>query len=439
MLARQHDMVRVSAPPAAPPFGALGSVTCKGTSHICVDPPGAVRLLVVACVVCCAKALTTHREAHAYVDLHETSLHVQVSGLTQEWPNVSSGGDFATSDDRDEYMNSWRQFDVLGAKAVQENESLADLRSAHLNGRRETISRHGGSSTGRSGVCARINLVSTAEGSPPTSITSEVVASTSPHYVFIAGGAYTGTTGLLGLISTSPEVSNLCSAGTICCEGSWLLKREGLVDQTIASEPQYPSDWGKAIDIFSQYWNLSKPVLVDKSPEYLGKFSRIWEDLGPTGAKVSFIYLVASPCYFLSSATLRHGQDMTALMADWKAIFAIIEREVDLLRAAGANVLVMKAENMIGDPYGAASKLLNFVPELRSLDPSHSGVGGAPYVKAGDARAQSTLEFAERSIGKRYIGDFTGEEGDSMNWLGYTEAWLESTAWVGEDVTLDGL
>merc|ERR1719215_1468591 len=125
-------------------------------------------------------------------------------------------------------------------------------------------------------------------------------------------------------------------------------------------------------------------------------------------------------------------------MAEWRALLAIIEREVNLLRAAGANVLVMKAENMIGDPYGAASKLLTFVPELHRLDPSQSGVGGAPYVNAGDARAQSTLQFAERSVGKRYIGDFTGEEVDGMNWLGYTEAWLESTAWVGEDVTLNG-
>jgi hypothetical protein len=409
-----------------------------------------VAIRCVAAVVCVSssvEALHTHREVHAHME-HWTSSKALtevavVAGKQGEFPTVSSSGVFATSADLDEYMKVWRQTDILGVDVVNETVMLTSDDSLPCNYAEFDQSKHGSSRTPGCGVCARINFVSDSERSierlPPAPATNNTEAKSDPHYVFIAGGAYTGTTGLLGLLSSSPEVSNLCGAGTICCEGSWLLINKGLVDMKIRNDPRYPKDWRKALDIFSNYWDLSKPVLVDKSPDYLGRFSRIWQDLGPTGAKVSFIYLVASPCYFLSSPTLRHGSDRAALMSDWRRIVAIMKGEVTKLRAAGANVIVLKAENIIGDPHGVASKLLDFIPELRSVDPTQSGVGGAPYVESGQARSQSAYEFANASDGKRYIGDFSGAESDTMSWLGYTDGWLARTPWVGEDLSVETL
>lgn len=203
-----------------------------------------------------------------------------------------------------------------------------------------------------------------------------------PRHLFISGPAYGGTTALYSLISTSPAVSNLCGAQSLNCEGSWLLIQEGLMPYETRWDPMYPQDWNEALGVFKRYWNLSQPILAEKSPNSALKFTQIWGDLQRTGERASFLYIVRSPCYPPHSTVWEDHMD------------GIVE-QVNMLRAAGARVLVIRLEELLIDPYGVAEDLLEFMPRLGSLDPARAGLGHAPMVEEGDERSIPVANFTE--------------------------------------------
>merc|ERR1719235_109873 len=102
----------------------------------------------------------------------------------------------------------------------------------------------------------RIKLggISPAASSPPQDLSGR----TTHQYVFITGLAYTGTTSLYGLLSTSPQTSNLCKGLGNCCEGAPILEKAGLWPYNQASNPDYPADWKRALGVYSKYWDMSK-------------------------------------------------------------------------------------------------------------------------------------------------------------------------------------
>jgi len=248
------------------------------------------------------------------------------------------------------------------------------------------------------------------------------------EYLFITGAAYTGTTGLLGLLSTSPASSNLCASHSICCEGGWLLKNlmQGAESR---GDPRYPKDWNDALPIFEKYWDNSKKVLIDKSPNYLLKFSRLYKDLGPSGAgkKVSFVYLVSSRCAGRAAFSPDYkGQD------EWAETTGQIVEEIKLLKDMGARVHIVKSEEMLGEPFKVRQRLLDWMPVLESLDPTQSGVHDAPYVKEGDSRASSLYEFCTRAGAMSGIKEMalSAREADLMEELGYTKQWFSKSPFV---------
>jgi hypothetical protein len=63
-----------------------------------------------------------------------------------------------------------------------------------------------------------------------------------------------------------------------------------------------PLRWGDALGAFQNVWNMSKSVLLDKSPAFLEQSLKIARDLRVLRKRASFIVLSRSAC-------LRHSPD----------------------------------------------------------------------------------------------------------------------------------
>lgn len=258
------------------------------------------------------------------------------------------------------------------------------------------------------------------------------------EYVFITGLPYTGTTTLYGLLSTSPQTSNLCKGGGNCCEGAPVLVKAGLWPVRQALNPAFPADWNQALAVYSNYWNMSKPILVEKSVNNMKRFPRLYQTLRSTGAKASFIYVVRSTCFFRHNQWGPNG---------WVAGMNELLQSAQYMRSVGAKVLIVKWEDMVGDPYAVAQDLVNFLPALESLDPTKNGLHDAPYVTleqpvststnviktTRDIRAVPAATYSTNIVKVQAV--YQGKpmspwEQQLMPALGYTREWFEKTSWL---------
>lgn len=191
----------------------------------------------------------------------------------------------------------------------------------------------------------------------------------SHDYVFVIGLPFTGTTALLSLLSTSPHVANLCAAegSAMMCEGTGSLITEKLIPETCPChktrwDPQYPADWNEALRVYSRTWNMSKQILIDKSPPNSVKMQRITMDLAREGKFPSFIVLSRSPCYLNKTQRDDEASERGRQMA------------ADFQQMPRKSVLHIQYEEIIADPYRAAAKILKFLPQLDHLDPTVDGL-----------------------------------------------------------------
>jgi len=242
-----------------------------------------------------------------------------------------------------------------------------------------------------------------------------------PHYIFITGAAYSGTTSLYSLISTSPATTNLCAAKESCCEGGPLLMHYQQIPWNAAGNPDFPTDWQAALKVYHKFWDPKKPIYVEKTVENVKRFPHIWAALKKSGAKVSFIYLTRSKCSFSMQ-----------FMQNWKTITQSMVETAHTLRAAGARLHVVRYEELIADPYGVARGILKFAPELISLDPAKGGLKDAPMIGEGNERGLSLtgyLKWKNYRLGfpkpQGFELAYNMDEAEWMRELGYTKQWFQ--------------
>lgn len=168
----------------------------------------------------------------------------------------------------------------------------------------------------------------------------------------------TGSTGILSFLATSPKVSTLCSAGGWACEGTWILTDRNIIPQDADQyDPEIPNDWNSALHAYSRFWNASQPVLIDKSPPNVFKAWHIYSDLKKEGKKVKFILVTRSPCY----GGAPYGPHMDYMVRAKRSI-------------PSKFLLHIRFEDLIINPFNEAVRVLKFLPELSSLDPSRYGL-----------------------------------------------------------------
>jgi len=183
-------------------------------------------------------------------------------------------------------------------------------------------------------------------------------------YLFVLVAPYTGSTAVSGLLATSPKLATLCAAETQFCEGQWILSDKCNLftyeDRWLVDKPK---DWNEALKCYSKYWNLSQPVLMDKSPSSIGKAAKIYSDLQREDKEAKFLMVTRSPCY--NAVAMIDEQSSKDILDD------LLESKRKLPPQA---LLHLTYEDLVHDPYAFAEKILDFLPQLETIDPSINGL-----------------------------------------------------------------
>ena len=174
-------------------------------------------------------------------------------------------------------------------------------------------------------------------------------------YLVIAVPPHWGSTGLEGLIASSPHVSNMCGANTWACEGTWLLSKAGLFDSS-TRWLENVTDWDAAFRIYhEQAWNMSSHFLMDKSPPNSAKIAELVQYFESHGMNYFFITMGRHPCYFNHA---HHANYYTkAKMLQLNYPFVPPERRIHILY-----------EEAMLAPQLVTQRIVDRIPELKYLD-----------------------------------------------------------------------
>mmetsp|Transcript_45666 Transcript_45666/g.106000 ORF Transcript_45666/g.106000 Transcript_45666/m.106000 type:complete len:302 (+) Transcript_45666:97-1002(+) len=182
-----------------------------------------------------------------------------------------------------------------------------------------------------------------------------------PVHLFLLSMPHAGSTALASMIASSPQASLLCGAGARQhknerCEGVWELIRAGLIrNRESRWNEKEPEDWGAALHVYDRFWNQSMKVHVDKSPPNVAKVHRLVDYFKKSKKRAAFIFLTHASCS--PGHQSNHNPDVGVLAGA-------------LGKTGSIPTIVVRYEELLQEPYRVAHKILDFLPELESLDPA---------------------------------------------------------------------
>jgi sulfotransferase family protein len=204
------------------------------------------------------------------------------------------------------------------------------------------------------------------------------------RFVFLAGLHRSGTTLLARLLAAHPEVSGFSGTGVPADEGQHLQTvyppasvyggpgRFGFAPESHLTEasPLASAENARAIfEEWSPHWDLSRPVLLEKSPPNLLK-TRFLQALYPGSA---FVVIVRHPIpVSVPTAKWRGTRRYDRMFEHWLRCHALFEVDREHLD----RVHVLTYEQLVRDPAGVLRAIFEFL-ELDPIPPSEPVEGGA--------------------------------------------------------------
>jgi len=191
------------------------------------------------------------------------------------------------------------------------------------------------------------------------------------------------STALESVLMSSAKVATLCSSGLWQCEGRAIMMETGGFDDHGLWFPSlvqnYSLGWNfsVALDAFSRYWDLSRPVLLEKSPRNMLAIREVHEgflgatlphrftSLGVTRLRQAYVMLWRPIClHVLSSQAMRQVRQSS------REKFAALELEYleqlvedhRYLTEAGEHVLVVNLADLIWRGEQTMGRLARFLP-----------------------------------------------------------------------------
>lgn len=200
------------------------------------------------------------------------------------------------------------------------------------------------------------------------------------HFVFIGGLHRSGTSATCRMIGGHPLASRLEQTGQIEDEGQFLqsiypiddtlggAERFALhPDAHMTEESPLVQDAGsKLFEAWVPYWDLSKPVLCEKTPGNMVR-ARFLQAAFPNA---SFIFVSRHPV--ACALAIRkweytlYRQPLALLIRNWIASHRILREDLPHLKRA----LVLRYEDLTADPTSGAREIENFLLIGPGLDPS---------------------------------------------------------------------
>ena len=204
------------------------------------------------------------------------------------------------------------------------------------------------------------------------------------QFVFLAGLHRSGTTLLARLLAAHPEISGFSETGVPADEGQHLQSvypaakdyggpgRFGFAPEshlTEASPLASEESASKLFEEWSPHWDLSRRLLLEKSPPNLLK-TRFLQALFPGSA---FVVIVRHPIpVSIPTARWRGTRRYDRLFEHWLRCHALFE--ADRVHLGRAHVLTY--EQLVRDPAGVLSGIFRFLG-LDPIPPSEPVEGGA--------------------------------------------------------------
>ncbi len=207
---------------------------------------------------------------------------------------------------------------------------------------------------------------------------------TEHRFVFLAGLHRSGTTLLARLLAAHPEISGFSGTGVPADEGQHLQTvyppasvyggpgRFGFAPESHLTEssPLVSAENARAIfEEWSPHWDLSRSVLLEKSPPNLLK-TRFLQALYPGSA---FVVIIRHPIpVSVPTAKWRGTRRYDRMLEHWLRCHALFEADREHLE----RVHVLTYEQLVRDPDGVLRRVFEFL-ELDPIPPSEPVEAGA--------------------------------------------------------------
>jgi hypothetical protein len=204
------------------------------------------------------------------------------------------------------------------------------------------------------------------------------------RFVFLAGLHRSGTTLLARLLAAHPQVSGFSDTGAPADEGQHLQSvypsdhehgrpgRFGFAPEMHLTESSPLVSEESALRLFDEWaphWDLSRPVLLEKSPPNLLK-TRFLQALYPAS---SFVVIVRHPIpVSIPTAKWRGTRRYDRLFEHWLRCHALFEADREHLE----RVHVVKYEQLVSDPATVLQGIFEFL-DLEPIPPSEQVDTGA--------------------------------------------------------------
>jgi hypothetical protein len=238
--------------------------------------------------------------------------------------------------------------------------------------------------------------------------------------LIVMGHPFSGTSGLEGLIGTGAGATSLCASETWQCEDTWLLKYMDFdIEPGVGEfEAYYPVDAAGYAYAFKHFaltwWNMSKPVLMDKTPNLIARHRVIADAAKKLGVPVKFVLLSRHPFSWTSRT---HPFDEKRWLKLMKFNRAVLDDDT-------IDVLHVRYEDLAWRMRETVASVEAFAPELGALDPWRSALAfeERDHNSIQGSRAMPVAEyFKENPLEWKQNWTLSAETFQTLCAVGYTE------------------
>ena len=185
--------------------------------------------------------------------------------------------------------------------------------------------------------------------------------------LIVLGMSFSGTSALEGLLGTSGVITDLCKSNTWQCENTVLLEDMGFINENVHCDPDdvTAAEFAYAYkDFANKWWDMSKPVLMDKTPQNLCRPTKIRDAAAKLGVNVKFVVLTRHPFSWTSE---KHPFNQGYYMEQM-----VMAR--NLLADPTMSTLQVRYEDMAWNMDEVIKSVKAFVPEVSAIDPWRSSL-----------------------------------------------------------------
>ena len=175
-------------------------------------------------------------------------------------------------------------------------------------------------------------------------------------YLFVLSPPFCGSTLLTQIISSSNNVS--CNNNIGLMEGQHLPQAKDILFTKDRWDIDKKIDWIKVKSIWHKYWDLSKPILLEKSPPNIIRVEKINKYFN----KVKFICLVRNPYAQIQSNLRRYNTDIKVATTDYIKYLKFQKENLNKYDS-----ILIKYENLTEQPLIEKEKIIQYLPVLHDI------------------------------------------------------------------------